>query len=148
MVAPVKYVYDAEVLDVHDGDTIKVAARLRKVSHAFKQGDLGFHVHSEGGFLTYHTNLRFLGLNAPELATPEGKAARTYLLTLIAIGDVISIRSSVDVSQIAADKYGDRWDAVLIRKSDGLVINDDMINSGHAKAWDGKGPKPTEQRTP
>lgn len=139
MIAP-KYVYDAKILDIHDGDTIKVAARLGKSRS--KVTDYGFHVHVEDGFLTYHTNLRFLGINAPELATSEGKASRAYLMTLVSVGDIISIRSSVPTAQIDADKYGDRWDAVLIRKSDNLNLNDDMVKSGHAVPWDGQGPKP------
>jgi endonuclease YncB( thermonuclease family) len=146
------YQYQAQVIDVHDGDTVKVMVPLLRVNKGRKPGtlprNLGFHVYVElvpwldaKPYATLHAPMRFLGLNAPELATPAGKTARDYLLTLISVGDVITIRSSVAAHEVDPDKFGDRWDAVLVRK-DGLNVNDAMVASGHALPWDGQGVKP------
>jgi len=55
------YDYQAQVLNVHDGDTL----RLRT--------DLGF-------YIRFDQTVRLAGLNAPELSTPEGKAAQAFEL--------------------------------------------------------------------
>lgn len=64
------YDYKARVLEVHDGDTIKVDI------------DLGFHLH-------FKTDLRLEYINAPELGTlkapsPEGEASTQALMEMLA----------------------------------------------------------------
>jgi endonuclease YncB( thermonuclease family) len=120
--------YDATVLDIHDGDTSRLSVQVARWRSSDR--DLGgFHLYVEHGWLCLHAPIRFLGINAPELATPEGKAALAYLQTLLAVGDVVTLRSYVG-KPVGTDKYS-RWDGVLVR-ADGLVINDAMVAAGHA----------------
>lgn len=127
-----QYVHDAKVLDIHDGDTIKLSIRLKKTR--MKNQDLGFHFYIEDGYFTYHTSIRFNGINAPELNTPEGKDAKAYLLTLVTVGDTVKIETFINPE----DKYG-RWLGEIINK--GIDLNKAMLTSGHAKPYDGQGPK-------
>ena len=115
------YLYDAVVVDVHDGDTLTVNL------------DLGFRVWQR-------TKIRLHGINAPELKTPEGKAARKFLLDCVqqAGRDAFEVESIKD----RADKYGGRYLGVLRGRRDGASINEMMVKAGHAKPWDGKGQKP------
>lgn len=55
------FFYTAEVLDIHDGDTVRLLV------------DLGFSVHLK-------IDLRLAGYNAPELNTPAGVRARELLV--------------------------------------------------------------------
>lgn len=122
------YRYDAVVTKIHDGDTVTLDV------------DLGFNVWHRG------MNIRFYGIQAPELSTDKGKAALAYLRTFVKEGDRAVLESVKDKE----DKYGGRWlgtiwiwvakpnsnDVVLIS------LNKTMLDSGHAVPWDGKGPKP------
>lgn len=127
------------VLDCHDGDTVKGAVRLLKLPR-FKDRSLGFHLYVEGGWLTLHTLIRLDGMNCAELATDAGKAARAYLLTLLAVADVVTLQSRVPSQAIQTDKYGGRWDGVLVKN--GLNLNQQMVKANAAAPWDGLGPKP------
>lgn len=110
--------YAATVLSVHDGDT------------ATFNIDLGFDVH------VIHP-LRFDGINAPELATPEGKAAKAYIDTLLRPGDVVTVATS----KAQWDKYG-RYLGTITRPGDTVTVNQQLIDAGHAKPWTGQGAKP------
>ena len=124
------YEYRAQVLTVHDGDT--------------------FTVMLDQGLKEYRKmNIRFFGINAPELATAEGKASLTHLLELLGMpsstgsGPSVVIRTEKD----AADKYGERWDGKVWLESAGTwgtdnefvvttpSINDQMIADGFAVAY-------------
>lgn len=100
------YRYLAMVARVIDGDTLSVDI------------DLGF-------YTTIRTNLRLYGIDCPEMNTPEGKAAKIY--TSMLLTDPI-----VFVDTIKADKYGNRWDAIVYRRFDGATLNDLLVNAGHA----------------
>jgi micrococcal nuclease len=103
--------YAAKVLRVVDGDTVHLDV------------DLGFDVRRQDSF-------RFLGINAPEHGTPEGDAATTFLKTLIAPGDVITIRTQKD----HREKFG-RYLATLFVGDKN--INEALVASGHAVPYDG-----------
>lgn len=107
---------------VHDGDTVNV--RL----------DVGFD-------LTVYARVRVLGINAPELSTPDGKTARDFAQTLLKPGLAVSVTSH------GWDKYGGRIDgAIAFPSVPGGAPDEDFANAmliaGHAKPWDGKGAKP------
>lgn len=139
MTAPsIPYTYNATVLDVHDGDTVKVGVPLIP-SRGTKDQDLGFHIYVESGWIMLHLAVRLIGINAPELATDAGKAARTFLLTQIQPGSPVQLRSK-GPSPIRPDKYGGRWDGVLMAQ--GVNLNDLMVTAGHAMPWNGVGVKP------
>lgn len=120
------YDYNATVVAVHDGDTVKVDV------------DLGFDAH-------YVTWIRLVGINAPELATAAGVIARNALTVLLPAGTKVLLQSSKASRPVPADKFGGRWDADLL-----LTVNAPplpsvsawMIANGLAVPWDGKGPKP------
>ena len=130
------YVYKAKVLKIEDGDTIKVSLRLRKTR--MKPGDLGCHVFIEDGYVCEHTSLRFMGVNAPEHATPEGDASTAWLNTMIKVGDVLTVKTVKDKTE----KYG-RYLAYVTRTGDKTTLNDQSVAAGHAFPWDGRGARPT-----
>jgi endonuclease YncB( thermonuclease family) len=112
--APVFGPWQATVVDVHDGDTVRVLI------------DLGFSVR-------YAADVRLLGLNAIELGDPGGIEAKAHLQGLLT--------GPVTVSTVKPDKYGGRYDAVLTT-ADGANINNKMVADGYAAPWNGAGPKP------
>lgn len=101
------YRYQITVREVIDGDTLRADVAL------------GFHT-------TVTTSLRLIGVNCPELNTPEGLAARDF------------VRRAVDECQrvliadtVKPDKYGDRWNAT-VWLSDLVTLNDLLVTRGHA----------------
>ena len=128
--------YLAQVVNIHDGDTIDVDIVLVKAARLEHDQDLGFNVHRcAAGVELERQSVRFYGCNAPELSTPDGVAARDFLCTLIAVGDRVTLLSH------GWDKYGGRIDGT-ITLADGRDLVETMIAAGHAVAWDGEGPKP------
>jgi len=107
--------YPAVVADVHDGDTLTLII------------DLGFNI-------AFRSACRCYGINAPELATTEGKAALDYALTLIKPGDKVSVRSH------GVDKYGGRFDGTVVL-ADGRDFGSAMVAAGFARPYFGVGPK-------
>jgi len=115
------YEYKAKLVSVVDGDTVRVDV------------DLGLNIH------TYLT-LRLAGINAPELGTPEGVAAKAYLVAATGDGSLV-IRTVKD----RREKYG-RYLAHLWHVSEGTFaafgfvpsvpsINDRMVADGQAVAY-------------
>ena len=130
--------YKATVVNIHDGDTIDVDLVLAPVGrlNAVADRDLGFHVHrTHQGIVLERQSVRLFGCNAPELATPEGKAALAFIETLIKVGDTVTLISH------GVDKYGGRIDG-QVTLADGRDLTAAMIASGHAAVWNGVGPKP------
>lgn len=121
------YVYRARLSSVHDGDTLTLVA------------DLGFEV-------SVRVTVRALGINAPELATPEGKVAQQAALAWVAAAGAgdwpLVIASQKAATPIGPDKYGGRWLAQVWRISDGQELGTALISSGNASPWDGRGTKP------
>ena len=98
--------YPAVVVSIHDGDTMTLDL------------DLGFN-------LTFRSNCRVYGINAPELATQAGKDALTYAETLVKPGDKVTTLSH------GWDKYGGRFDG-SVTLPDGTDFGTLMLDSGHA----------------
>jgi endonuclease YncB( thermonuclease family) len=80
--------YPAVVRDWHDGDTCHIDV------------DLGFG-------LILSLSCRIFGINAPELSTPEGKAAKLTADALCPPGRRVSVLSH------GWDKYGGRFDGTI-----------------------------------
>lgn len=76
--------------------------------------------------------IRLAGIDTPEIRASDEKErerareARDYLAGLIPPGTALALAS------VGYDKYNDRCDAIVTRKSDGLVVNDAMVKAGHA----------------
>jgi endonuclease YncB( thermonuclease family) len=106
----------AVVLDVHDGDTLKVAV------------DLGF-----GAEITL--KLRVSHVNAPELSTPAGVTARDYTDAWVShhashyLG--VTPVNPFLVHYDGWDNYGGRFDGVLVCGAN-HCLNDDLLSSGNA----------------
>ena len=87
--------YKATVAVIHDGDTLDVDIVL--VSHTGRLAqdhDLGFNLHrSPAGVVLERQSVRLYGCNAPELATPAGKAALAFIETLVKVGDTVTLVS-------------------------------------------------------
>lgn len=101
---------------VHDGDTVNVKL------------DVGFD-------LTVYTRVRINGINAPELATAAGKAARDFAQTLLPPG------TAVEVVSLGWDKFGGRIEGRISAAGVGDFAAA-MVAAGKAKVWDGKGVRP------
>jgi endonuclease YncB( thermonuclease family) len=116
--------YPGRCVVVHDGDTVILDL------------DLGFGIELPGQTWKGKTQLscRVYGINAPELATPEGKEALAYAQTLLSPGDVCSVLSH------GWDKFGGRFDG-QIQLPDGSDFAQRMLDAGHAKEYYGVGPK-------
>lgn len=102
------YVYRAEVLDVHDGDTYKLRV------------DLGFRC-------AVTIQCRLHAASAPELSTPEGKAAREFVVGLLPAGASVVAQSYRDQQSFA------RW-VCDVWLADGRSLAQVLIAAGHARA--------------
>lgn len=91
--------------------------------------------------LTLKKPFRLHGINSPEVhsTNPDerkaGQAAMTFLATLLPTGYQVTVTSE------GHDKFG--RGLVSVKLPDGSDVGKLMIDSGHALAWDGHGPKPT-----
>lgn len=103
--------YSVTINRIIDGDT--VVARL----------DLGLGINIT-------QNVRLVGIDAPELHTDEGKAARAWLCDHILYRVV-----NMDIdNHHSHDKYGRLLGVILVDK---LNINQEMIRLGYAVAYNG-----------
>jgi len=115
--------YRAKVVSEHDGDTVTVAMQVSTYAEA------GFGV-STSMTTTIVLPCRIFGINAPELSTDAGKAARDYARTLLPDDAPVTVMSH------GWDKYGGRFDGDLTLP-DGRLFGSAMIDAGHAVYYDG-----------
>jgi micrococcal nuclease len=87
--------------------------------------DLGWHI-------TLTTNARVAGIDAPELSTVEGKAARDFVRELLPVGAAVTFLSR------SLDKYGRPLGSVTF--ADGMDLATVLLQAGHAVTYDG-GPR-------
>ena len=118
------YIYKAELIRVVDGDTVDLII------------DLGFDTSRRERFRLY-------GIDAPELRTKEGKAAKAWLEDALMPLEPFYIQTIQLSTKAKRDKYG-RFLAVLYGELPRLIpvmrepihsasINARMIVDGHAK---------------
>ncbi len=119
------YVYKAELIRVVDGDTVDFIV------------DLGFDTSRRERFRLY-------GIDAPEIRTLAGKAAKAWLWEALQPLDAIYVQTIQLETKAKRDKYG-RFLAVLYREFGDVrtklpekrlaleSINSEMIEVGHAK---------------
>lgn len=121
---PAPWVYNATVIPdvgrevgVRDADTINVDV------------DWGFRRHD------VPVPIRLLGTNSRELAMPGGVEARDYVRALLPAGSPVTLMSA------KPDKYAPRWDAVVLFRLRGMVVDlgAHLVTEGWAAPWDGKG---------
>lgn len=113
-----KFVYEAKVLDIHDGDTISVEI------------DLGFQ-------LGFKDKIRFYGVNAPELkvrneakklvANPLGLETLEVVKSFIKVGDTIILETIKDKKE----KYGRYLANVYVTKGkEQINLNAYLLKNG------------------
>ena len=118
------YIYKAELVRVVDGDTVDLVI------------DLGFDTFR-------HERFRLYGIDAPEMRTEAGKAAKAWLWEALQPLDAIYAQTVQLETKAKRDKYG-RFLAVLYDDLSTLVpimrepihpasINSQMIEAGRAK---------------
>ncbi len=102
------YTYEAIVEKIIDGDTFKVRI------------DLGFDTWKD-------ETLRLRGIDCPEIDTPEGQAAKTFVQSYIKQADRILVQSSRD------DKYGRYLADVFVPPLEAnIYLNNLLLQNGHA----------------
>lgn len=107
------YQYQAIVLRIVDGDTVHLLVNL------------GFDV-------TRSDSFRLAGINAPEIRTPEGAAAKAHLTELLAPG-----LTMVTTHKDSREKYGRYLATLWVGTTN---INEQMVTDGHAVHYSG-GPR-------
>ncbi len=113
-----QYEYNAAVVRVVDGDTVVLDV------------DLGF------GVWLRDQHFRLQGVNTREHNDPGGAAAAEYLRHLLVVG------SPVRIASYKNDKYGGRYDAVVLMLPGGEDLAAHLIEQGWAAPWDGRGERP------
>ena len=104
---------------VIDGDTCVLLA------------DVGFGIQ-------WHTTIRLLGLNAPEVtgaSKPDGLAAKQFVADWFAAAGTDEWPLLVQTVEWEREKYG-RWLGTIWRRSDSACLNDDLLSSGHAVVYE------------
>lgn len=110
--------YSSKVGSIVDGDTIHLSVPVLGANKVrFVDVDTPE---------TYHTAVTEADRNQKE----QGEAAKAYLNSLLRVGDEVEVR----VSKEPFDNYG-RLLAQIIRKSDGMNINLQMVKKGYAVTY-------------
>jgi endonuclease YncB( thermonuclease family) len=110
------YEYRATVLDIIDGDTLRAEVHL-------------------GCDVSIRMTIRLYGINAPEMSTDEGKAAKAYVVEWISTNapqGIFVLRTIKDHKE----KYG-RYLGLVVSNVAEETLNDALIRTGHAVKYFG-----------
>lgn len=107
------YQYHAITVSNYDADTLRFDI------------DLGF------GNWTKSQPVRVYGIDAPELSTPEGKAARDFVRALLPSGSKVVLSTFRDTRE----KYGRYLGKITL--ADGSDLAERLIAANHAKPYFG-----------
>lgn len=111
------YQYASRVIRVVDGDTL------------WLETDLGFDVVRKDSF-------RLTGINAPEMSTPEGKLAKTWLENRLRDVPLLIVTTQKDKKEKYGRYLATLWDGFGKPTS----INQEMIDAGHAVIYPAPSP--------
>ena len=115
-------------------DTLTVDVPLARVARLDQY--LGFGCRIEARHVVARSHVRLYGINAPELATPDGPVARDYLTGLLASGRCL-VRAWQAAGHDVTEKYGrvlaDVWADTLT----GASVNEQMVATGNARPYFG-----------
>jgi micrococcal nuclease len=106
------YFYEAKILRVIDGDTVEIML------------DLGFKVFRK-------ETIRLAHIDTPELPTPEGTAAKLWLIDRLSKQEIWFI----DSLKHQKEKYGRYLGIIYAGVYDDISINQEMIEAHLAKRW-------------
>jgi len=104
------YEYHATIIRHIDGDTTHVDV------------DLGCDTHT-------HLTVRWYGIDAPELNTPEGVEARAWVNEKLPVGTTCTLHTIKD----RREKYG-RYLGIFVDPA-GASLNDLMVRTGFAREY-------------
>ncbi len=107
------YQYNAIIVSNYDADTARLDI------------DLGF------GNWTKSQPIRVYGIDAPEMKTEEGKAAKAFVSTLIPPGTKVVLTTFKD----AKEKYGRYLGKITL--PDGSDLAETIVAAGHAHTYFG-----------
>jgi endonuclease YncB( thermonuclease family) len=138
---PKKWLYQAVVVEVKDGDTISYNInlasfnQLHEVKPEAEMIDLGFSVSVSQDFLPYlltgsqlwlkNKSIRLFGLNAPEKNTDSGKEVANYVRDLLPVDAVIILETIRVRSKTKQDKYGRYLGRIIL--PDSRCLNDMLL---------------------
>ena len=117
---PAPFLYNGQVIDVHDGDSLRVYV------------DRGMRDYSVWA-------IRLLGCNARELSAEGGPEARDELKRRLPPGMAVVLATA------KPDKYGGRIDATVFYQDPDGTVHDlvaELIADGWAAPYNGDGPMP------
>jgi endonuclease YncB( thermonuclease family) len=109
------YEYRATVAYIYDADSVRLDI------------DLGF------GIWTRRQPFRLASIDAPELGTEQGRAARDWLRALLPVGTEIVAITEKD----RTEKYGRYLAHLYLPDQPIWSVNEQLIEAGHARAYDG-----------
>lgn len=107
-----EYVYRARVVRVVDADTVDLAVSL-------------------GFGIEVLSRVRLAGVDAPEMKTADGRAARDRVAALLPVDSETCLKTDGD----RRDKFGRLLGRLEL--PDGLVLNDWLLENGLAKPYGG-----------
>jgi endonuclease YncB( thermonuclease family) len=81
--------------------------------------------------ITLRMTIRWYGVNSPEIATPEGKAALAWVEGIMPAGSTVLFQSF----KSKKEKYGRFLGTFFL--ADGTNVNDLLVSSGHAVPYFG-----------
>ena len=140
-IVPSTVAYNATISHIHDGDTLTLWVDIKRSTQLVDQY-LGFNVYVQAHRLVLRAVVRMYGINAPELANPDGSgvAAQQYLIGLAGQqGSALTVVPWMVAGRDSQEKYG-RWLCDLRTGSvggSGVWLNKAMVDSGHAVAYFG-----------
>jgi micrococcal nuclease len=102
------YEYNAQIINVIDGDTLDLKV------------DLGFYTFIENRF-------RLPRINTPELSTLEGISAKEFVQQFTGVSCIIQTTKN------PKDKYGRFLAEIFVG---GINLSDELIRLGYAKPWE------------
>jgi len=109
----VLYTYNTEIIRVVDGDTLWLKIWLKQ-NHWLKE------------------KVRLRGIDCPEMDTPEGKAAKRFVETLV------KEAASVTITTTKPDKWDRYLSDIFLRNANGeeLFLNNLLLENSHARRFD------------
>jgi endonuclease YncB( thermonuclease family) len=146
-----KWLYEATVVRVKDGDTGAFDINLGSFNQIRERAgasdaalfDLGFSTFVDRSFLPLilqgltiwrkDESIRFLGLNAPEKTTEDGRRVAAYVQGLLPIGTVVVLETVRVKSKTKQEKYGRFLGRIFL--PDDRCLNDLLLEQGLARPF-------------
>jgi endonuclease YncB( thermonuclease family) len=141
-----KWLYQAVVRQIKDGDTIAVdinltsLSLLRETSSETELVDLGFSLLVSKEFLPLilagspmwkkEESIRFFGVNAPEKDTEAGKVSMQFVKEVLPVGLLITLETIRVKSKTKQEKYGRYLGRIIL--PDGRCLNDMLLEQNLA----------------